>query len=113
MAEKHIPLFDYFPKDLVEPKNFLLFLYTFIIELIFFVFIPANAYYWFYTAIPFSGIRGGVAVSLFLVIIGIIPFAILMQFRIKFPIVFMLYQILAVLIKITGSLAIIGYLYSL
>jgi len=42
-----------------------------------------------------------------------VPLAILLMFRIKLPAVYMLYKLLGLLLKIAGSLAIIGYLYSL
>jgi hypothetical protein len=111
--ERLIPLFENFPKELIEPKNAVLFIFTFIVEFVFFVFMPAMIFHWFFTVIPFSGFRGGVAVALFLFMLGVIPFAILILFRIKLPVVYLLYQCLCFLIKMTGSLAIIGYLYSL
>lgn len=111
--ERVVPVFDSFPDELIEHRNWALFAYCYIVELIFFVFIPSFVYYWFYSVLPVSGFRGGVAVGLFLFLLGFVPYAILILFRIKIPVVFLLYQSTGLLIKIVGSLAIIGYLYSL
>jgi len=111
--EKAVPVFEGFPDQLIEHRNWALFVYCYAVELIFFVFIPAFVYFWFYSVMPVSGIRGGVAVGLFLFLLGFVPYAILMLFRIKIPVVFLLYQSMGLLIKIVGSLSIIGYLYSL
>jgi len=91
--ESLIPTFRNFPKELVEPKNFG-----------WFTSMPAVVYDRFYTVMPFSGIRGGVAIALFLFMFGMVPLAILLMFRIRIPAVYM---------RVVGALAIIGYLYSL
>jgi hypothetical protein len=111
--ERFIPTLGNFPKNLVEPKNVTWAVSNFVIEFIFFVLMPSFIYGRFYALMPFSGVRGGVAVGLFLFLFGMIPFSILMLFRIKIPVVYVLYQLLGLAIKITGALAIIGYLYSL
>ncbi len=111
--ESLIPTFRNFPKELVEPKNFGWFTSSLIIEFIFFVLMPAVVYDRFYTVMPFSGIRGGVAIALFLFMFGMVPLAILLMFRIRIPAVYMLYKMLGMLIRVVGALAIIGYLYSL
>jgi len=111
--ESVVPTFRNFPKELVETKNVNWFVSSLIIEFIFFVLMPAVVYDRFYTVLPFSGIRGGISIALFLFMFGMVPLAILLMFRIKLPAVYMLYILLGLLLKITGSLAIIGYLYSL
>jgi hypothetical protein len=111
--EKFIPTTDNFPENLLEERSAAAFISTFIVELIFFVFIPALIYAWFYTVIPFSGIRGGVSVALVIFILGVLPLGITILLRIRLPVVFLLYHILGMLVKIAGTLAIIGYLYSL
>lgn len=111
--EKFIPTTDNFPENFLEERSAAAFISTFIVELIFFVFIPAVIYAWFYTVIPFSGIRGGVSVALVIFILGILPLGITILLRIRLPVVFLLYHILGLLVKIAGILAIIGYLYSL
>lgn len=111
--ERLVPTLKNFPENLVEPKNPSWFVYNFVVEFIFFVLVPSVVFDWFFTIMPFSGIRGGVALGLFLFLFGMIPFAILHLFRIRVPAVHVLYQLLGLLIKIAGAWAIIGYLYSL
>jgi len=113
LLESKAPLFSRFPKELIEPKNIGLFISSFIIEFIFFVLLPSVVYGWFYTIIPFSGIRGGVAVSLFLITLGMLPQSLLLLFRIRIPVVYVLFQLLGLTVKVLGVMIIIGYLYSL
>jgi hypothetical protein len=111
--EKFIPTLIGFPTALLEERGPGWFVSSFIIEFIFFVLLPSVVYGWFYTLIPFSGLRGGIMVGLYLLLFGMMPMALLILFRIKIPVVFMLYQLLGYLIKVIGAMAIIGYLYSL
>ena len=111
--ERTVPTLQNFPKELIDVRGVTWFVCNFIVEFIFFVLMPAVIYGWFYAIIPFSGIRGGLAFALLLLVFGMVPFAILISFRIKLPVVFILFQLLGMLIKICGTLAIIGYLYSL
>ncbi len=111
--ERYVPTLQNFPKELIDAKGVTWFVCNYIVELIFFVLMPSVIYGWFYAIIPFSGIRGGVALGLLLLVFGMVPHAILISFRIKLPVVFILFQLLGMLIKICGALAIIGYLYSL
>jgi hypothetical protein len=111
--ENYVPTFAKFPAELVEKKNLSWFFSCFIIEFIFFVLIPSVVYGWFYTIIPFSGFRGGVAVGFSLFLFGMIPLAMLILFRIRIPAVYVLYQLLGLFFKLIGSFAVIGYLYSL
>ena len=111
--ENKIPMFGGFPEDLLESRGVSWFISTFIIEFVFFVLLPAVVYGWFYTVIPFYGIRGGVAAALFVYILGMIPLAMFMLFRIKLPVMYILYLMLGLLIKLVGVMAIISYLYVL
>ncbi|UCD16165.1 MAG: hypothetical protein JSV44_06745 [Candidatus Zixiibacteriota bacterium] len=113
LLEKRIPVFDHFPPKLLESKGLSWFVSSFIIEFVFFVFMPAVIYGWFYTVIPFYGIRGGVATGLYLFLFGMVPLTILTMFRVKIPGLYMLYLLLGLMIKLIGAMAIIGYLYSL
>lgn len=111
--ENLVPVTKYYPPELIEKCNLSWFISAFIIEFIFFVFLPSIIYSWYYTLIPFSGIRGGIAAGMFIVVLGMLPFGLLLLFRLKIPLVFMLYQLLGLLIKAIGTMAIIGYLYAL
>jgi hypothetical protein len=82
--ERLVPTFKNFPRELIDAKGVV----------------------WFVC-------NGGLAFALLLLVFGMVPFAILVSFRIRLPVVFILYQLLGMLLKIFGTLAIIGYLYSL
>ena len=111
--EQFVPTMQGFPKNLIEEKTPAWFVSNFIIEFIFFVLLPAIIYGWFYTVLPFSGLRGGISVGLYLFLFGIIPIATVIMFRIKIPAVYFLYLLVGMFFKVMGSMVIIGYLYSL
>jgi len=111
--ERIVPTLQNFPKELIDSKGVTWFVCNYIVEFIFFVLLPAVIYGWFYAIIPFSGIRGGLALALLILVFGMVPLSILISFRIRLPVVFILFQLTGMLIKICGALGIIGYLYSL
>ncbi|MBN2227196.1 MAG: hypothetical protein JW763_07505 [candidate division Zixibacteria bacterium] len=111
--EKRIPMFDGFPRDLLESKGVSWYVSSFMVEFVFFVLMPAVLYGWFYTVIPFYGIRGGIATGLYLFLFGMVPLAILLLFRVRLPGVYILYQLTGMMIRLIGAMAIIGYLYAL
>lgn len=111
--ERFIPTFAEFPKELVEQKTFSWYFSNYIVELIFFVLMPAVVYGWFYSVLPLSGARGGMAVGLYLFFFGMIPLAMLILFRVRIPAVYILYKLAGLFFKVVGTAAIIGYLYNL
>jgi len=111
--ERFVPTLQNFPKELIDSKGVTWFACNYIVEFIFFALMPSVIYGWFYAVIPLSGIRGGLAFGLLLLIFGMIPHAISLSFRIRIPVVFILFQLLGLMIKICGAMAMIGYLYSL
>jgi len=111
--ENIIPMFGGFPDHLLESRGVGWFVSTYVIEFVFFVMLPSVIYGWFYTVIPFYGIRGGVAAALFVYILGMIPVGMLSLFRIKLPVMYILYLMFGLLIKFTGIMIIISYLYTL
>lgn len=111
--ERFVPTLKGFPQDLIEEKNPAWYVSNFIIEFIFFVLLPAIIYGWFYTILPFSGIRGGLSVGLYLFLFGIVPIATIIMFRIKIPAVYFLYLLVGMFFKVMGAMVIIGHLYSL
>jgi len=111
--ERKIPMFDGFPRDLLESKSLSWFVSSFVVEFVFFVLMPSVLYGWFYTVIPFYGIRGGVATGLYLFLFGMVPLAILLMFRVRLPGVYVLYLLAGMMIRVIGAMAIIGYLYAL
>ncbi|HUV29541.1 MAG TPA: hypothetical protein VMY05_00430 [Acidobacteriota bacterium] len=86
---------------------------NYVMEALFFAVIPTLAYGFFYLIIPLSGIRAGMAASLFAFTLGAIPALMGLSVRIKLPMPYILFMLLSLLIKLGGSLSIIGYLYSL
>lgn len=111
--ERLVPTFAHFPEDLVEKKTFSWYFSNFIVEFIFFVLMPSVIYGWFYSVLPISGMRGGMAVGLYLFFFGMIPLSMLILFRVRLPAVYILYQLAGLFFKVVGAAAIIGYLYNL
>jgi len=111
--ERIVPTFTDFPQELVEKKTFSWYFSNFIVEFIFFVLMPSVIYGWFYSVLPISGVRGGVAVGLYLFFFGMIPLSMLILFRVRVPAVYILYQLAGLFFKVVGAAAIIGYLYNL
>ena len=84
-----------------------------ITQFVLFTLVPTLTYAWFYLLLPFEGARSGVAVGLWAVAIGAAPLAILLGTRLRLPYPALAFFVLGLLIKLCGSLAIIGFLFSL
>lgn len=113
LIERKLALTRTLPDQLVESDGWAWWGINFIMELLFYVGIPLVAYAFFYFALPFSGIRAGVAGALFAFTIGAAPLVLGLSVRIKLPMPFLLFQLLGYLVKISGTLSIIAWLYSL
>jgi len=101
------------PPDMIEHTGAAWFVVNFIMELLFYTIIPTIAYAFFYLVIPLSGIKAGLAAALVAFTLGGVPIMMTFSVRVKLPMPYMLFMLLSYLIKIAGSLAVIGYLYSL
>ena len=101
------------PEELLEETGGAWFVVNYIMELLFYVIIPSIAYAFFYLVIPLGGVRAGIAVTLIAFTLGAVPILMSMSVRVKFPMSYLLYVLLAYILKLGGSLAIIGYLYAL
>ena len=101
------------PAELLESMNWSWFVLSYVIELLFYVVIPTFAYSFFYVIVPLTGIRAGMAGALFAFTLGAVPALMGLSIRIKFPMLFLLYFLFGLLLKLGGALTIIGYLYSL
>lgn len=112
-AEKKLRLTDGIPTELIENDGWAFFGMNFIMEALFYVAIPSTAYAFFYQLLPISGIRAGLAGALFAFVLGAAPLAMRLSVRLKLPMPYMLFLLVSHLLKLGGSLAIIGYLYSL
>ncbi|MCB2230267.1 hypothetical protein KQH82_06090 [bacterium] len=113
LIERRLKLTRQIPEHLVENEGWVWWGINFVMELLFYVGIPLVAYAFFYFALPFSGVRAGMAGALFAFAVGAAPLVLGLSVRIKLPMPFLLFQLLAYLIKIAGTLSIIAWLYSL
>jgi len=101
------------PVELLEPAGWSWFALTYVMELLFFVIIPTLAYSFFYLIVPFSGVRAGMAGALFAFTLGAVPVVMGLSVRIRFSMLYLLYFLLGLLLKLAGAMTIIGYLYAL
>lgn len=101
------------PPAILEPFTPVWHVVNFAVEFLVFVVIPALAFAMFAVILPLTGIRTGLAVALAAFTLGAMPAIVGLSVRIKLPVVYLLFFLLGLLIKLAGSLAIIGYLYSL
>ena len=101
------------PAELLESMNWSWFVLSYVMELLFFVVIPTFAYSFLYVIVPLTGIRAGMAGTLFAFTLGAVPALMGFSVRIKFSMLFLLYFLFGLLLKLAGTLTIIGYLYSL
>jgi hypothetical protein len=85
----------------------------FIMEFLFFVAIPTITYSFFYLIVPFSGIKAGLAATLFAFTLGAVPVMMGISVRLRLPMHYLLFVLLGYLLKLGGSMAVIGYLYTL
>ncbi|RKX20465.1 MAG: hypothetical protein DRP35_05970 [Candidatus Zixiibacteriota bacterium] len=113
LIERKMHLSSQIPQEMIENFTFSWFIINFIMEFMFFVAIPAMAFGFFYVILPLDAIRAGMAVALTALILGAIPFMMGLTMRIKFPLPFILFNLLSYLLKASGAVIIIGYLYSL
>lgn len=101
------------PEELLEDTGGAWFVINYIMEMLFYVIIPTIAYAFFYLVIPLGGVRAGIAVALIAFTLGAVPILMSLSVRVKLPMSYLLFMLLAYMIKLGGSLAIIGYLYAL
>ena len=71
------------------------------------------AFGFFDAILPLTSVRTALAVALCAFTLGGLPLIMGMSVRIKMPIPFLIFSLLSLLIKLGGTMAIIGYLYSL
>jgi len=85
----------------------------FLMEMLFFAAIPTFAYSFFYMIIPLWGIKAGMAAALFAFTLGAAPALMGLSVRVRLPMPYVLFTLLALFLKLGGSLIIIGYLFSM
>jgi hypothetical protein len=113
LLEKKLALLDHIPHELLEEISVGYFVSKYIMQLAFLVAVPAVAYSWFYVMVPFYGLRAGVALAVFIFILGLVPFSASVLMRIKLPLAFILFQMAGHLIKTIIVYGIIAWLYIL
>jgi len=101
------------PSVMLEETGVVWFAINFATEFLLYAVIPTIAYSFFYVIVPLTGLRAGVAAALFAFALGSLPALIGLLVRIKLPALTFAWLALGGLIKLTGSLVIIAYLYSL
>ena len=110
---KRINAFRGLPGGFAEAGSTLWFTMNFAMETLLYVLIPSIAYSYFYILLPLSGIRTAVAGALFAFTLGAVPALTSLLNRSQLPVLTFAYLLLTILLKLTGSLLIIGYLYQL
>jgi len=101
------------PSELLEESEGIWQVLFFIMEFLFFVVIPTLTYSFFYLVMPFAGIRAGLAGTIFAFTLGAVPIVMALSMRIRLPMPYLLFMLLCYLLKLGGSMALIGYLYTL
>ena len=113
VIEKKMKLAGNLDQELVEEMTVGWFFTNFIMEFLFYVVIPAIAFSFFYLIIPLPAHKTGLAVTLVAFILGAAPVLMGLSVRIKLPMPYILFILMSLLIKLGGSMFLIGYLYSL
>jgi len=113
LIERKLKLSAQIPHELKEEYGISWFIINWILEFLFFVVIPTLIFSFFYIILPLTGLRTGMTIALVAFTLGAVPFVMGMSMRIKLPIPFLLYSLLGFIIKIGGTISIIGYLYSI
>jgi len=113
LLENKLAVESSIPEPMREETGIGWFVTNYIMELLFFVAIPSMGYSFLYVVLPLSGIRAGMAVGLIAFILGAVPLLMGLSTRMKLPMQYLLFSLLGYLVKLAGSLIIIGYLYAL
>jgi hypothetical protein len=113
LIERAMKLHHGLPPELIESAGWTWWGINLVMEILFYVAIPTLAYAFFYFMLPLSGPRAGMAAALYAFTIGAAPVLMGLSVRIRLPMPFMLFLLLSYLVKVSGSLIIISYLYSL
>ena len=113
LIERKAGLLRSLPEGLIEKVSMGWFTVNFVMELLFYVVIPTFAYSFFYLVLPVSGIRAGMAAALVAFTLGAVPLIMSLSVRVKLPMPYLLFLLLSYIVKISGSLVLIGLLYSL
>lgn len=111
--ERRLRLTAGIPEQMLEEEGCVWTIMNFFMEALFYVIIPSIAYSFFYLILPLSGVKAGLASALFAFILGAAPLGMRLSVRVKLPMPYVLFALLAHLVKLGGALAIIAHLYTL
>ncbi len=111
--ERKLKVTDGIPREMIESEGWIWTFMNFFMESLFYVVIPAIAFSFFYVILPVAGAKGGIGAALFAFVLGGAPLGMRLSVRVKLPMPYLLFTLLGHLVKLAGTLAIIGYLYSL
>ncbi len=89
------------------------FINRFIMQWLIFAALPMGLYSWLYLLLPLEGPRAGIAIALWTIVVGALPFAVLISDSHKVPFVALAFLMFSQVIRLLGVLAIIGVLFSL
>ena len=100
------------PDAMIETSGLSWTFMNFMMEALFYVAVPTVAYSFLFFIIPLSGIRAGMAAALFAFTLGAAPGMMGLSVRIKLPMPYLMFLLFSLLLKLSGTLIIISYLYS-
>lgn len=110
ILEKMLKIVPEITKD--AGRAFSIYLVQFISDLLFFVIIPAMAYFWIYPVMPFSGYKAGIAIAIGAYILGSLPYATNISLRIKIPAILIVTTLFFNLLKLTAALGVVTHFLS-
>ena len=108
-----LQLNKYIPKEMLEESGVGWFVMNYIMEFLFYVAVPTIGYSFLYLVMPFDGPRAGIAAALLALVLGAVPVIIGLSVKVKISMPYLMYILLGYFLKLSGSVIIIGYLYSL
>ncbi|MFQ5608095.1 MAG: hypothetical protein ACE5GA_09120 [Candidatus Zixiibacteriota bacterium] len=109
----HLGLWEKYPAELTRAFSGSSRLWNLATQFFLYALLPTLAYSWFYLLLPFEGPRSGIAIGLWTVALGAAPMAIYLGSRLRLPLPALVFFTFGHLVKLCGSLAIIGFLFSL
>jgi hypothetical protein len=113
LVERRLKLLQGVPPELIEPHSLGAIVTNFVLESLFLVVIPTIVYGFFFSLLPFFGVRAGMAAALFAFALGVTPTVMSLSIRIRLPMPYLLFAAFSLLVKLSGCLIIIAWLYSL
>ncbi len=100
-------------ENLKEPGGAGWFSINYLMEFLFFVAIPTMSYSFFYIIFPLSGLRAAMAIVVLAFTFGAAPLVMGISVRLNLPMPFLLYNLLGYLLKLSGAVIIIAFIYNL